>query len=66
MKNNLINPSETNLKVVRTEQSSNRPLSDNAFYLMALAGELKKLLGPASLSHFLDTGETVVFSRKAS
>lgn len=66
MKNTSTKSTRATMKFTKTNNPTVPGLSDNAFYLMALAGELKKLLGPASLSYFLDTGETVVFSRKAS
>ena len=66
MKNISINQTGTKLKIVRTEQELNPRLSDDAFYIIALASQLKKLLGPASLQHFLATGETVVFTNKAT
>ena len=52
-------------KTVIMKQVAASRLSDNAFYLMALGSQLKKLLGPASLPHFLATGETIVFNNKA-
>lgn len=53
-------------KIVNMQQVTAPRLSDDAFYLLALASRLKELLGPASLSHFLTTGETVAFTKQAS
>ena len=52
-------------KTANIQRNSSSQLSDDAFYLMALTSLLKKTLGPASLQHFLATGETVVFTNKA-
>jgi hypothetical protein len=41
-------------------------LSDDAFYLMALVSQIKKMMGPFSFQHFLATGEFVVPAKKAS
>lgn len=49
---------------IKDNQGSKTRLSDDAFYLIAIGCQLKKLLGPASLQHFIATGETVVFNDK--
>lgn len=66
MKNNSVKQTDALTKTVNMQQVIGTQLSDNAFYLLALACQLKKLLGPASLQHFLTTGESMVFSKKAS
>jgi hypothetical protein len=66
MQNNSVQQTDVLTKTVNMHQVVTPQLSDNAFYLLALSCQLKKLLGPASLQHFLTTGETVVFSKKAS
>ena len=66
MQNNSIQQTAVVTMNVNMQQVSAPPLSDDAFYLLALACQLKKLLGPVSLQHFLATGETVAFSKKAS
>ena len=66
MKNNSIQQTGVVAKAVNMQQVTAPRLSDDAFYLLTLACQLKKLLGPASLEHFLTTGESVVYSKKAS
>ena len=66
MKNNSIQQTDVATKTVNMQQVTVPGLSDDAFYLMALASQLKKLLEPTSLQHFLVTGESVVFTRQAS
>ena len=66
MKNNSIQQTAVIRKTVNM-QSVNAPrLSDDAFYLMALISQLKKMMGPFSLQHFLATGEFVMPAKKAS
>jgi hypothetical protein len=65
MKNNSANTMQAKVKFMNVKRAIATPLSDDAFYVLALASRLKKLLGPASLQHFLATGETVVFNNKA-
>ena len=66
MKKNPIQQTAVVTKTVNM-QSLNAPrLSDDAFYLMALVSQLKKMLGPFSLQHFLSTGEFAVPTKKAS
>jgi hypothetical protein len=64
MKNNSIQQTAVVTKTAKIPQAAIPGLSDNAFYLMALANQLKKMLGPVSLQHFLATGESVVFTKK--
>lgn len=66
MKNNSIQQTNVVTKTADMQQVTVPSLSDDAFYLMVLASQLKKLLEPASLQHFLVTGESVVFARQAS
>ncbi len=54
------------VKFMKTAHKKAACLSNKAIYLMVLAGQLKKMLGPASLQHFIETGETVVLSKQAS
>jgi hypothetical protein len=53
------------IKTAPMEQVAIPRLSDNAFYLIVLMSQLKKLLGPVSLQQFLATGESVVHIKKA-
>ena len=66
MKNNSIQQTAVVTRTAKTPQAAILRLSDDAFYLLALVSRLKKLLGPASLQHFLTTGESVLFTNKAS
>ncbi len=66
MKNNSVQQTGVATKTVNMQQAAAPRLSDDAFYLMALACQLKKLLGPASLQYFLATGKLAVFTKKAS
>lgn len=66
MKNNPVKQTVAFTKTVNMQPVTVPWLSDDAFYLLALASQLKKLLGPVSLEHFLATGESVVFCKKAS
>ncbi len=66
MKNNSVQQTEVLTKTVNMHPETASWLSEDAFYLLALASQLKKLLGPVSLEHFLTTGEAVVFCKKAS
>ena len=52
---------KTNMQPVNASR-----LSDDAFYLMALVSQLKKMLGPFSFQHFLATGEFVILTKKVS
>ena len=65
MSNTTIQQTAIVTKTVNIRQAAVSRLSDNAFYLMELGCQLKRLLGPASLPHFLATGETIVFNNKA-
>lgn len=60
MKNNSIQHTAAVTKTAKMLQVTVPRLSDDAFYLMTLASQLKKLLGASSLQHFLATGESVV------
>ena len=66
MQNLSIQQADVFTKTVNMQQVNAPRLSDDAFYLLALACQLKQLLGPASLPHFLATGETVIYTKKAS
>ena len=66
MKNNPFQQTTSVTKTVNMEQLNAPRLSDDAFYLMALVSQLKKMLGPFSLQHFLATGEFAVLTKKAS
>ena len=66
MKNNSIKQTGVVTKIVNMQPVTAPTLSEDAFYLMVLISQLKKLLGPASLQHFLATGESMVFTRQAS
>ena len=66
MKNNSILQSYVVTKTRNMHRVIVPRLSDDAFYLMLLACLLKKLLGTASLKHFIATGESVAFTKKAS
>jgi hypothetical protein len=54
------------VKFMKTAHKKAAHLSNKAIYLMVLASQLKKLLGPASLQYFIETGETVVLNKQAS
>ena len=49
-------------KLSTVENNKAAKLSDRAFYLIALAFQLKKHLGPVSLQQFLTPEKFVVFS----
>ena len=66
MQNNSIQQTAVVIKTVNMQESTAPRLSDDAFYLLALVCQLKEILGPASLQHFLVSGETLVFNKKAS
>jgi hypothetical protein len=66
MKNISVRQTNGLTKTLKLQKTAITPLSENALYLMALASQLKKLLGPASLQHFLATGKSVVFIKKTS
>ena len=66
MKNNSVQQTGAGKKTVNMQQVTAPRLSDDAFYIMVLCSQLKKLLGPASLQYFLETGKSVVFTRQAS
>lgn len=53
-------------KTVNMQQPAIPRLSEDAFYLLALASLLKKMLGPASLLHFLGLGQFLRWSERAS
>ena len=66
MKNNSIQQTAVVRKTVNMQPVNDPRLSDDAFYLMALVSQLKKMLGPFSFQQFLETGEFVVPTKKAS
>ena len=66
MKNHLTAQANGVTKTAKMQKVIVPRLSNEAFYLMVLACQLKKLLGPASLQHFIATGDSVVFTKKAS
>ena len=66
MKTNSIQQTAVVRKTVNMQPVSAPRLSDDAFYLMALVSQLKKMLGPFSFQHFLETGEFVTPTKKAS
>ena len=66
MNNNSIQQTHVVTKTANMQQTTVPRLSDDAFYLMALASQLKKMLGADSLQHFLATGEFVLLTKKAS
>jgi hypothetical protein len=66
MKHNSIQQNNVLTNTANIHQMNIPRISDDAFYVMTLASKLKKLLGQASLQHFLATGESVVFTRQAS
>ncbi|HMK27908.1 MAG TPA: hypothetical protein VK483_17875 [Chitinophagaceae bacterium] len=66
MKNNSIQQTSVVRKTVNMLPVNAPRLSDDAFYLMTLVSQLKKMLGPFSLPHFLETGEFVTPAKKAS
>jgi len=66
MKNNSLQQTAVVRKTVSMQPANAPRLSDDAFYLMALVSQLKKMLGPFSVQHFLTTGEFVVPTKKAS
>ncbi len=66
MKNNSIQQTGVITKAAKMQKLTVPRLSDEAFYLLALGYQLKKLLGPASVQHFLATGESELFAKKIS
>lgn len=66
MKNNLIQQTAVVPKTVNMQQMNAPRLSEDAFYLMTLVSQLKKMLEPFSLQHFLATGDFLVLTKKAS
>ncbi len=66
MKNNSVQQTDASAKTVNMQKVTAPRLSDDAFYLLALASQLKKLLRPVSLEDFLATGEPVILCKKAS
>ncbi len=66
MKNNSIQQTAVVRRTVNIQQVTVPRLSEDAFYLIALVCQLKTMLGAASLKHFLTTGESVLFTKKAS
>jgi|KBSSwiStaDraftv2_1062776.scaffolds.fasta_scaffold828499_2 hypothetical protein len=65
MKDNSIQQTAVVRKTVNMQQANVPRMSDDAFYLMALVSQLKKILGPFSMQHFLTTGEFAVPAKKA-
>jgi hypothetical protein len=66
MNHNSIQQTDAGTKMVNMQPMNAPRLSDDAFYLMTLVSQLKKMLGSFSVQHFLDTGEYVVCTKKAS
>ena len=66
MKKNPIQQTAVVRKTGNMQPVSAPRLSDDAFYLMALVSQLKKMLGPFSFQHFLATGEFVALTKQAS
>ena len=66
MKNNSIQQTAVVRKTMNMQPKNAPRLSDDAFYLLALVSQLKKMLGPFSFQQFLASGEFVVPAKKAS
>jgi len=60
MKNYLFNQTVTSVKSTKTEAANCQRLSDDAFYLIALISQLKKMLGPAAQHYLPVSAEPVV------
>lgn len=65
MKNNLIELTNVPEKTMKTAQEPAPRLSDDAFYLIALASLLKKMIRPASVQQFLIPGKFITFNYEA-
>jgi hypothetical protein len=61
MKSHSVQQTDIVKKNLNRQQAAAPGLSNDAFYLMLLASQLKRLLGPASLQYFLATGRPVAF-----
>ena len=61
MKNYLFN--QTALSVKSTKTTNCQHLSDDAFYLIALISQLKKMLGPVAQQYFPVSGVPVAFNK---
>jgi hypothetical protein len=62
MKNKQIGPTNDREKTLKTVHEPAPRLSDDAFYLIAMASLLKKMIKPYSMRQFLTPGNNVKFN----